>query len=67
MRKFISLLASIIVLVGLNLLGQNIFPSVQYQSGNHEIATTIALAGGLLTGVVVYLLYPRLRRGGGKP
>jgi hypothetical protein len=65
-RNFVALLASVIVLAGLSLLAEAIFPSVQYQSGNHEIATTIALGCAFLTWVVVYTLYPRLRRGGGK-
>jgi hypothetical protein len=55
------------MLVALNLLAQAAFPSTQYQSGNHEVATTIALAAAFLTGALVYLLYPRLRQGGGKP
>jgi hypothetical protein len=60
-RRFVAGLASIIVLVGTNLLTQAIFPSIQFQSGNHEIATAIALGAAFLTGAIVYSLYPRLR------
>jgi hypothetical protein len=63
-RNLVALLASLIVLAALSLLAQAIFPSIQYQSGNHEIATTIALASAFLTGAIVYSLYPRLRGGG---
>jgi hypothetical protein len=56
-----------IVLAGLCLLAQAVFPSIQYQSGNHEIAAMIALGGALLTWTVVYSLYPRLSRRGEKP
>lgn len=67
MRNLVAVIASLIMLVALNLLAQAAFPSTQYQSGNHEVATTIALAAAFLTGALVYLLYPRLRQGGGKP
>jgi uncharacterized membrane protein YhfC len=67
MRNIVAVIASLIVLVALNLMAQAIFPSIQYQSGNHELATTISLVVALLTGAVVYSLYPPMRQGGGKP
>jgi hypothetical protein len=63
-RNLVAVLSSIIALVALNLLAQVIFPTIQYQSGNHEIATTIALGGAFLTGAIVYSLYPRFTEGG---
>lgn len=67
MRRLVALLASLMVLVGVNLLAPVIFPSIEYQSGNHEIATTIALGGAFLTLAIVYSLYPRLRQGRKEP
>jgi len=67
MRSLVAGLTSVFVLVGMGLLAQAIFPSNRYQSGNHEIAGTIALGSAFLTWSVVYSLYPRLRRGGRKP
>jgi hypothetical protein len=61
------LLVGLIVLAAVSLLAPSIFPSIEYQSGNHEIATAIALGGAFLTSAIVYALYPRLRRGSGKP
>jgi uncharacterized membrane protein YccC len=66
-RNLVALLASIIVLAAVSLLAQAIFPSIEYQSGNHEIATAIALGGAFLTWAIVYSLYPHVRRGGRKP
>jgi hypothetical protein len=65
-RRFVAALASILVLVATNLLAQAVFPSIRYESGNHEVATTIALGLALLTGAIVYMLYPRVRRSGRK-
>jgi zinc transporter ZupT len=67
MRRFVAFLAGLIVLAGVNLVLPAILPSIDYQSGNHEIATTIALGGAFVTWAIVYALYPRLRRGSGKP
>ena len=66
MRRFVSFFVGLVVLAGVNLLAPVIFPSIEYQSGNHEIVTTIALGGAFLTSAIVYSLYPRLRRGGGE-
>jgi hypothetical protein len=63
MRRLVAFLVGLVVLAGVNLLAPVIFPAVEYQSGNHEIATTIALGGAFLTSAIVYALYPRLRRG----
>ena len=66
MRRLVAFLVGLIVLAGVNLLAPVILPSIEYQSGNHEIATTIALGGAFLTSAIFYSLYPRLRRGSRK-
>ena len=63
MRRLVAFVVGLIVLAGVNLLAPVIFPAVEYQSGNHEIATTIALGGAFLSSAIVYALHPRLRRG----
>jgi hypothetical protein len=60
MRRFVAFLASLIVLVCVDLLGPAIFPSIEHESGNHEMLTMVALLAAGVTSAIVYTLYPRL-------